>query len=290
MKQKILCYGEMLWDVFPDGAVPGGAPMNVAIGLKKLGSDAFIFSSCGNDKLGESLLEYLCENRLSTEFIQQSNYPTGVVNVHLSESKDAQYEIVFPSAWDYIHQTNKLPEFDVLVYGSLSCRNKTSYETLLSLLNTAAIKVFDVNFRPPFVDQAIVEQLLMRSDLVKMNHEELFQISAWSGLDSEDLEVAADLVFKKYALKMLCITRGAEGAFLKMADEELYQSGFKVKTIDTVGAGDAFLSGFIHYFTGNKPLKEALEFACLLGAWVASQKGANPPFIFENIENLRQEF
>lgn len=290
MKQKILCYGEMLWDVFPDGAVPGGAPMNVAIGLKKLGSDAFIFSSCGNDKLGESLLEYLCENRLSTEFIQQSNYPTGVVNVHLSETKDAQYEIVFPSAWDYIHQAYKIPEFDVLVYGSLSCRNKTSYETLLSLLNTAAIKVFDVNFRPPFVDQAIVEQLLMRSDLVKMNHEELFQISAWSGLDSVDLEVAADLVFKKYALKILCITRGAEGAFLKMADEELYQSGFKVKTIDTVGAGDAFLSGFIHYFTGNKLLKEALEFACLLGAWVASQKGANPPFIFENIENLKQEF
>jgi fructokinase len=41
MKNKILCYGEMLWDIFPDGAVPGGAPMNVAIGLKKLGSDVF---------------------------------------------------------------------------------------------------------------------------------------------------------------------------------------------------------------------------------------------------------
>ena len=289
MKQKILCYGEMLWDVFPDGAVPGGAPMNVAIGLKKLGSDAFIFSSCGNDKLGESLLEYLCENGLSTEFIQQSNYPTGAVNVHLSETKDAQYEIVFPSAWDYIHQTNKLPEFDVLVYGSLSCRNKTSFETLLSLLNTVAIKVFDVNFRPPFVDQAIVEQLLRRSDLVKMNHEELFQIAAWNGLESKDLELAANLVFERYSIKMLCITRGSEGAFLKTADEELYQSGFAVKTIDTVGAGDAFLSGFIHYFMEDKPLKDALEFACRLGAWVASQKGANPPFIYENIQNLKQE-
>lgn len=290
MKNKILCFGEMLWDIFPDGAVPGGAPMNVAIGLKKLGSDVFILSSCGKDELGKNLLEYLNENGLSTEFVQQSNYPTGAVNVHLSESKDATYEIVFPSAWDYIEKPEALPEFDILVYGSLSCRNKTSFETLFSLLNTTAIKVFDVNFRAPFIDQGIVEQLLKRADLVKMNHEELFQISAWNGLESKDLELAADLVFKKYSLKMLCVTRGAEGAFLKTADEVLYQSGFKVKTIDTVGAGDAFLSGFIHYYMGKKPLKDTLEFACLLGAWVASQKGANPPFTYENIEKLKQEF
>ena len=289
MKNKILCYGEMLWDIFPDGAVPGGAPMNVAIGLQKLGSDVFILSSCGKDKLGENLLEYLHENGLSTEYVQQSNYPTGAVNVHLSETKDATYEIVFPSAWDYIHQTEELPEIDVLVYGSLSCRNKTSFETLVSLLNTTAIKVFDVNFRAPFIDQPIVEQLLKKADLVKMNHEELFQIAAWNGLESKDLELAANLVFERYSIKMLCITRGSQGAFLKTADEELYQSGFAVKTIDTVGAGDAFLSGFIHYFMEDKPLKDALEFACRLGAWVASQKGANPPFIYENIQNLKQE-
>ncbi len=89
---------------------------------------------------------------------------------------------------------------------------------------------------------------------------------------------------------MLCVTLGAEGAFLKTADEELYQSGFPVKIQDTVGAGDAFLAGFIHNFSRNKPLKEALEYACLLGAWVASQKGANPLFIVENIKKLKQEF
>lgn len=289
MKNRILCYGEMLWDIFPDGAVPGGAPLNVALGLKKLGSDVFILSSCGKDKLGEHLLEYLHENGLSTKYVQQSNYPTGVVNVHLSEMKDASYEIVFPSAWDYIQKPETIHQFDVLVFGSLSCRNKTSFETLVSLLNTTAFKIFDVNFRPPFIDQSIVEQLLKKADLVKMNHQELFQISAWNGLESMDLELAADLVFKKYSLKMLCITLGSEGAFLKTTDEELYQSGFKVKTIDTVGAGDAFLSGFIHYYIGDKPLKDALEFACRLGAWVASQKGANPPFIYENIENLKQE-
>ena len=290
MKNRILCYGEMLWDIFPDGAVPGGAPMNVAIGLKKLGSDVFILSSCGRDKLGANLLEYLHESGLSTKFVQQSNYPTGVVNVHLSERKDALYEIVFPAAWDYINKPETIPQFDILVYGSLSSRNKTSFETLISLLDSAAIKVFDVNFRAPFIDQSIIEQLLIKSDFVKMNHEELFQISAWNGMDSKDLPFAANLVFKKYSLKMLCITRGSKGAFLKTADEEIYQSGFTVDTEDTVGAGDAFLAGFIHNYSRDKPLKDALKFACLLGAWVASQKGANPPFLFDHIENLKQEF
>jgi fructokinase len=290
MKNKILCYGEMLWDIFPDGAVPGGAPMNVAIGLKKLGSDVFILSSCGKDKLGVQLLEYLNENGLSTEYVQLSNYPTGVVNVHLSDTKDATYEIVFPSAWDYIYKPELIPQFDILVFGSLSCRNKTSFETLISLLDNEAIKVFDVNFRAPFIDQSIVEQLLKKADLVKMNHEELFQIAAWNGLDSEDLQLAADLVFKQYSLKMLCITRGSEGAFLKTADEELYQSGFTVDTKDTVGAGDAFLAGFMHNYSRGKSLKDSLEFACILGAWVASQKGANPPFILKNIEKLKQVF
>lgn len=288
MKSRILCFGEMLWDIFPDGAVPGGAPMNVAISLNKLGSDVFILSSCGKDKHGDNLLDYLRENGLSTQFIQQNNYPTGLVNVHLSEQKDASYEIVFPSAWDYIEQVEDLPEFDVLVYGSLSCRSKASFETLTGLLDTGALKVFDVNFRPPFVDQDIIEQLLMKSDVVKMNHEELFQLSAWNGLDSTDLELAADLVFKNYSLKMLCVTRGAEGAFLKTADEKLYQNGFVVDTTDTVGAGDAFLAGFIHHYMDNKPLNDTLKFACLLGAWVASQKGANPPFLIENMEKLSE--
>lgn len=288
MKSRVLCFGEMLWDIFPDGAVPGGAPMNVAISLNKLGSDVFILSSCGKDKHGDNLLDYLRENGLSTQFIQQNNYPTGLVNVHLSEQKDASYEIVFPSAWDYIEQVEDLPEFDVLVYGSLSCRSKASFETLTGLLDTGALKVFDVNFRPPFVDQDIIEQLLMKSDVVKMNHEELFQLSAWNGLDSTDLELAADLVFKNYSLKMLCVTRGAEGAFLKTADEKLYQNGFVVDTTDTVGAGDAFLAGFIHHYMDNKPLNDTLKFACLLGAWVASQKGANPPFLIENMEKLSE--
>ncbi|MDP4579264.1 MAG: carbohydrate kinase [Saprospiraceae bacterium] len=285
---KILVYGEMLWDVFPDIAVPGGATMNAAMGLRKLGADVVFMSGCGNDKYGDDLLAYLKENGMSSQWIQRNEYPTGVVNIKLSEKHDASYEIVFPSAWDYIKKPELLPEFDVLVYGSLSCRNQTSYNSLLCLLETNSLKVFDVNFRAPFIDQHIVEQLLVKADIVKLNHEELLQIARWEGIDSTDLETLADFVIQQYQIQLLCVTIGIDGAFLQQGALKIYQPSYEVVTADTVGAGDAFLAGFIYHYIQNKPLKEALEFACRLGAYVASKKGANPVFISTEIQGLKE--
>ena len=67
---KILVYGEMLWDVFPDIAVPGGATMNAAMGLRKLGADVVFMSGCGNDKYGDDLLTYHKENGMNTQWLQ----------------------------------------------------------------------------------------------------------------------------------------------------------------------------------------------------------------------------
>ena len=285
---KILVYGEMLWDVFPDIAVPGGATMNVALGLRKLGADVIFMSGCGKDKQGDDLITYLAENGLTNHLIQRNDYPTGVVNIKLSENHDASYEIVFPSAWDHIQKPGVLPEFDVLVFGSLCCRHHTSYNTLLSLLETNSLKVFDVNFRPPFVDQRIVEQLLRKADIVKMNREELLEIAGWTEINSTELEDLANSVLQKYEIKLLCVTLGLDGAFLQQDDLKIYQPSFEVVTADTVGAGDAFLAGFIHHYISHKPLKEALQFACRLGAYVASKKGANPFFPLMRYEILKR--
>ena len=285
---KILVYGEMLWDVFPDLAIPGGATMNVALGLRKLGANIIFMSGCGKDKHGGDLLAYIEENGLTTQWIQRNDYPTGVVNIKLSEKHDASYEIVFPSAWDHIQKPGVLPEFDVLVFGSLCCRHHTSYNTLLSLLETNSLKVFDVNFRPPFVDQRIVEQLLRKADIVKMNREELLEIAGWTEINSTELEDLANSVLQKYEIKLLCVTLGLDGAFLQQDDLKIYQPSFEVVTADTVGAGDAFLAGFIHHYISHKPLKEALQFACRLGAYVASKKGANPVFSANEIQGLKE--
>ncbi|MFN5423426.1 MAG: PfkB family carbohydrate kinase, partial [bacterium] len=281
---KILVYGEMLWDVFPDLAVPGGATMNVAMGLRKLDADVVFMSASGIDKQGDDLITYLEKHGMSSQWIQRNEYPTGVVNIKLSEKHDATYEIVFPSAWDHIKQPQILPEFDVLVYGSLACRNQTSLETLLALLETKSLKVFDVNFRAPFINQHIVEQLLLKADIVKLNHEELLEIARWKSIDSNDIESLANFVIEQYNVKVLCVTLGVHGAFIQKDTEKIYQNSFVVDTIDTVGAGDAFLAGFIHQYIQYKPLKETLQFACRLGAYVASKKGANPEFLSKEIQ------
>jgi fructokinase len=287
LANKILCYGEMLWDVFPGKAVPGGAPMNVAIGLKKLGADVTFLSSCGHDKQGEKLLRYLEDNGISTKYIQKNDYPTGIVNVCLSADNDATYDIVFPSAWDYIREPADLPAYDVLVFGSLSCRNTTSFETLKKLLAKEALKIFDVNLRPPYIDKTTIELFLLKADIVKMNYEELSLISHWNSYKPGDLEKSAWLVYQKYNLKVLCVTLGAKGAFLMKGHEKIHQEGFRIKTADTVGAGDAFFAGFILNYLKNNPPEETLEFACRLGAYVASCEGANPPFIKTGLDKLK---
>lgn len=278
----------MLWDVFPDISVPGGATMNVALGLRKLGADVIFMSGCGKDKHGGDLLDYIEENGLTIQWIQRNDYPTGVVNIKLSEKHDATYEIVFPSAWDHIQKPQVLPEFDVLVFGSLCCRHQTSYNTLLSLLETNSLKVFDVNFRSPFVDQCIVEELLRKADIVKMNREELLEIAGWTEINSTELEELANSVLQKYEIKVLCVTMGLDGAFIQTDAQKIYQNRFEVDTIDTVGAGDAFLAGFISNYMNNTPMKEALESACRLGAYVASKKGANPVFSANEIQGLKE--
>ncbi len=85
---SIVCFGEVLWDMLPTGAKPGGAPLNVAIHLKKQGLNPLLISKVGNDKDGKKLLEFLRNSGLNTNLIQTDNtFPTSQVLVHLDKYK-----------------------------------------------------------------------------------------------------------------------------------------------------------------------------------------------------------
>ena len=71
--QKIVCFGEILWDVLPSGMVPGGAPMNVAYHLKKLGNDPIVISKVGVDEPGQKLFTVMEGFNMCTDFFQISN-------------------------------------------------------------------------------------------------------------------------------------------------------------------------------------------------------------------------
>src|SRR5690606_32293774 len=103
---KIICFGEVLWDMIPEGAQPGGAPMNVAIHLKKLGFNPMLVSRVGTDAEGEELRIFLKNAKLDLMHVQKdTELATSKVLVYLDEQKNATYEICAPVAWDNIQYT-----------------------------------------------------------------------------------------------------------------------------------------------------------------------------------------
>ena len=289
---NIICFGEVLWDVLPSGAKPGGAPLNVAIHLNKQKIHPLLVSKVGKDTEGEELLEFLSRAGLSTSFIQTDiSLPTSKVLVTLDKNKNATYEICEPVAWDniqYISDLDKAADAaDLIIYGSLASRSNITRNTLFQLLKkTTALKLLDVNLRPPYVKPDFINDLLRRSDFVKLNDDELKIIAGWSGQRGEEKELIQWMT-KQYNCETICVTRGANGALLYTQNKLYKHPGFPVNAVDTVGAGDSFLAGLVTQLSKNMPAQTALEYACATGALVASKPGAVPDYSREEIEKIK---
>jgi fructokinase len=291
-KTQILCFGEILWDNLPSGPVPGGAPMNVALHLSRFGISSSVASSIGKDKKGTDLVAFLNQSGLRTDLIQvHESLPTSEVLVFLDEHNTASYEICEPVAWDGIKLTHELSNeakaSSAIVFGSLASRNSTTRNTLIKLLENDILKIMDVNLRPPYDTEANVKPLLEKSDIVKLNDEELMKITAWYNL-SGTLEERIMAFGKLLNLETLIVTMGKNGAFVLHKNELYHHNGFKVATEDSVGAGDAFLAGFLAAFFDGKDLNTALTEASAIGAFVASQPGATPHYTREVIKRFTE--
>jgi len=288
---KAVCYGEVLWDAFGNEKKIGGAPLNVALRIKSLGLDAAIISCVGNDEDGKNIIDYLQKHGFETDSISVIDaYSTGLVQVHLNEKGSASYDISYPSAWDKIgtnSYANRITaNADVLIYGSLVCRDEVSRNTLFSLLDNNVYKVFDVNLRKPHYDTETLLQLMQKADFIKFNDEELPEIAATMGFNSKDLKENIQFIADATNTKAVCVTLGKDGAKLFLEGKYYSNEGYPVKVADTVGAGDSFLASLItKLLTGNDPQK-AIDFACAVGALVASKSGANPYIESSRIENM----
>lgn len=286
---QIVCFGETLWDVFPNDQKPGGAPLNAAVHLKRFGFNPIMISRVGTDKLGNGLLDFMKNKNIGTEFIQvDSDYPTGVVNVEIAESGDATYDIVFPSAWDYIEEPDNL-NFDefLLVFGSLASRNVASKNTLLKLLDKADTTLFDVNFRAPHYTRELIEELLQKSNIVKLNEDEIEIIGEWLGMIGGSIETICERLTIQFDLDQIIVTLGGEGAMVYRDKQVFRHAGFKVKVTDTVGSGDSFLASYLAHFLKGLPVADCLEMACATGAYVATQNGAVPDYDISELLQLK---
>ncbi|HKO76331.1 MAG TPA: carbohydrate kinase [Flavobacterium sp.] len=290
-KINVVCYGEVLFDIFPNHKKIGGAPLNVAIRLASLGIQSQIISRIGNDEIGKELLQYIKDHKVNSDSIQvDKDLKTGEVIVQLNDKGSASYTINYPAAWDKIIETPEneitVKKADALVFGSLVCRDSVSQNTLFELINYAKYTVFDVNLRAPFYNKELLNHLMHEADFIKFNDDEIYEISEYLRSPFHSLEQNILFIAEQTNTRHICVTKGSHGAVLYYNNQFHYNSGYKIKVADTVGAGDSFLAGLLSKLLAGEQPQSAIDFACAIGALVAQKEGANPKINKSTIDSF----
>lgn len=289
--RSILCIGELLWDALPAGLFLGGAPVNVACHLHALGESVRVGSRVGDDRLGTEARRRLRARGLDDGLVQRDEtLPTGFVQVDLTATDDPDYEIMEPAAWDALARTEALQrcaaDATAIVFGSLAQRSDTARRTIQHLAEAEALRVFDVNLRPPYDDRAVVERSLVLADVVKLNANELRRLQEWAGLSEAPAAAMSDLA-AAFDCTTVCVTEGDQGARLWHHGTHWHHPGHPVDVADTVGAGDAFLAAFLSGLLDGRDGDLLLDRANRLGAYVAARNGAVPTYTVDTLDDLQ---
>lgn len=285
MKSPILTFGEVLWDSLPRGLFPGGAPFNVAGHLAHLNpkQPVTIVSAVGADFLGRELRRRAEVFGVDTRYLAVvDSKPTGTVEATLDAQGHATYNIVDNVAWDHIPLPQAVvtaaAEAPAVVFGTLACRHAGNRDRLIQLLGTSrGLRVYDINLRPPYTPESTIERLLPHADLIKLNDEELDQMTD-CGSKMEHITAGIDTLQQRSPACGICVTCGPRGAVLRWQGSDYYAAAPDVTVRDTIGAGDAFTAALVNGLTSGGPLDcaEILTRASALGSFVASKDGAIP--------------
>jgi fructokinase len=287
--------GEVLWDLLPGGKQLGGAPTNFAYITKLLGDNGVVASRVGADDLGREARQALEKLGLPAANLQLDlAHPTGTVKVQLDAAGQPKFEISENVAWDFLAWTaewNALAsEADAICFGSLAQRSPVSHKTIREFVKAArpsATRIFDVNLRQAFFCAEVLVESLKRADIMKLNDDELPRVMALLGIAHRNEESSAESLLRTFSLKLVCVTRGANGSLLVNNSGRHHHPGYPIKVADTIGAGDAFTAALVHQYLRGASLAAMNDAANRVGSWVASQIGGTPT---PNATQLRDVF
>ncbi|MFC8455253.1 carbohydrate kinase [Kitasatospora sp. NPDC057223] len=279
-----LVIGECVADIVrtpgrPDRPHPGGSPANVAYGLARLGRRTTLLTQLGDDPYGELIRAHLVSGGV-TVLTDGQDVATPTAVVTLDPSGSASYEF----AIDWSLAPTALPRARHVHLGSLASVQEPGAAVARRLLrearSTGATVSYDPNVRPAlFGDHrsgvAAVEHCVGLSDLVKASDEDL----AWlyPGIPARD-SAARWLTLGPAAVVVTC---GRDGAFALTPAGEARTEAPPTTVVDTVGAGDSFMSALLATLATPRPapdaLTAALRTAAAAAAITVSRAGANPP-------------
>ncbi|SPJ31451.1 carbohydrate kinase family protein [Falsiruegeria mediterranea] len=303
----ILCCGEALIDMIPEltlqkteGFVPhcGGAVMNTAVALGRLGVPTGLFTGLSDDMFGQQLVAHLHASNVDLSFAVTSSRPSTLAFVQFVEGQ-ANYSFLDENSAGRMLGLSDLPkvpeDVSVLFFGGISLATEPGAETYATLLDRERrerVVMLDPNIRPQFIpDQkryrARLERMLARTDILKVSDEDL----DW--MIPQPLPYAEKIaVLMKRGPNIVVMTRGSAGVVGFLPDgSEVNVMAERVAVVDTVGAGDTFNAGLLCKLDeldcldiqtlrklDSDALKQALAFASKVAAISVSRPGADPPW------------
>ena len=275
---ELVCFGELLWDVYEDGEMLGGAPFNVAAIASAKGVKAAMITAVGNDERGRRI--YAAAREKVELLCQVTDYKTGIVKVSLDEEKTPTFIIEKDAAYDYIIFDDAVDRVCsnalFFCFGTLAQRNTVSRETLKKILKTTkAVKIYDFNYREGIDEwQSLFTESVEKTDILKVNEEELELLKTLYGSEAD--EAFLNMLIRQYGLKYVFVTRGDKGASLYSGKKVLHRDAVKTRVVDTTGCGDAFTAGVVYSLLHKAEDERILECAAQLAAEIASVMGAVP--------------
>lgn len=268
----LVCFGEVLYDIYKTKKVIAGAPLNSASFASFLGLKTALISAIGNnsEEIGKDLTQ-----RGVQPFLQKNCYPTGKAKIKLDKNGVPTFSINKNSAYDHIRKTKNLfnlaKDTKFFYFGTLSQRHENSRNTLMELLSaTNAATVYDVNLRNEISQwQSIVKNSLSFTSILKMNNYESDKVKEIFGCKN------LEQLLNDTTVDYMFVSSGEKGAYLYQKDEEpFFVPAPKVNVVDTTGCGDAFTAAVIFGFHKKWSMCRVLEFAVDFSSQVARYEGA----------------
>jgi fructokinase len=288
-------FGEVLWDCFPGHATLGGAPLNFAVHAARLGCCPYLVSAVGEDPLGRDARARIVEAGVPDKFLGTTpHFATGRVSVELDEQGQPEFTIHRPAAYDAVELSPaQLGELSALApawlyHGTLSSMVPQPRKVLLQLMEALphARRFYDVNLRRASYTPELVDDLLARANVVKLNADEMRIIGPLCGLPCGNIPDFCRQGQIRYGWDAVAVTMGARGCGLWMGGQYAELPGSAIEVADTVGAGDAFAAAFVHGLSQGWPLARIGEFANRVGALVASRPGGTPEWSVAEVLRL----
>jgi sugar/nucleoside kinase (ribokinase family) len=312
----VIALGEVLIDFTPAGKSetvevrfeqnPGGAPANVLSALAKWGKRTAFIGKVGNDQFGHYLNSVLQKNIIDTSgVVFTDDVNTTLAFVHLNDQGDRSFSFYRnPGADMKLHESEidleMISNSRIFHFGSISMTHDPSASATLKAVSFAKenglLISYDPNLRVNLWNDLnhaknMIEAGLKYADILKISEEELEFITG-----TKDLSKGSEYIFSHFYTKLIFVTLGSKGCFYRLGHETGKCCGYEIESIDTTGAGDAFLAGVLYQIIeinkdimdlSTKDVEQMVSFANAVGALATTKKGAIPAMpSLEDIQGL----